>query len=79
MNKWYSQWDDFLNESEEAVELGSSGNVKKWLGSRWATMKDSAKKNLKLALEELVESKEAGHLFLRYASGEKLELEEEAF
>lgn len=75
--QWQADWEDFLFEEE--VKLKSSGNVSSWLSDKWNSIKDSTKEALRKTVQEFAESKEAGALLARYASGEKLEPEEEEF
>lgn len=76
MKDWHSQWDDFLNERIDKVELSSSGNVSAWLDQRWEAVEDSTKEDLKKEIEALVAS-EMGETFTNYASGKDTSSETE--
>ena len=76
--RWETNWEDFLFE-EASDELSSSGNVSSWLSRKWGVLKSSTKENIGRAIQELLESAEAGHLFVRYATGQELSAEEDAF
>jgi len=84
MDKWYRQWDDFINEQEEKPEdktkLQSSGNVQDHFTQTLANLTSGQRTEISSELDNLFSDPEFKGLFNQYQlNSDSLELADKDF